>query len=69
MTELSTETHHSAAASPEHVADPIGTKAAVEALRNGPRGALFVASVATLFLLLWWLGFYFLLFLPRGSID
>jgi hypothetical protein len=41
----------------------------LEALRNGPRGALFVAAVSVSFLLLWWLGFYFLLFLPRGSID
>jgi len=69
MSEPSTGTHHSAAASPENVADPIGTEAAVQALRNGPRGALFVAAVSVSFILLWWLGFYFLLFLPRGSID
>jgi hypothetical protein len=69
MSELSTGTHHSAAATPEHVAAPMSTEAALEALRNGPRGALFVAAVSVSFLLLWWLGFYFLLFLPRGSID
>jgi hypothetical protein len=69
LSELSRGTHHSAAASPEHVAAPIGAEAAAEALRNGPRGALFVAAVAVLFLLFWWLAFYFFLFLPRGSID
>jgi len=47
----------------------MATEDALEALRNGPRGALVVSAVAVSFLLLWWLGFYFLLFLPRGSID
>ena len=69
MSEISQGTHHSAAATPEHVAAPMTTEAALEALRNGPRGALFVAAVSVSFLLLWWLGFYFFLFLPRGSID
>ena len=67
--ELSAGTHHSAAASPENVAAPIPTEAALETLKNGPRGALFVAALAVSFLLLWWLAFYFLLFLPRGSIG
>jgi len=69
MSELSTGTHHSAAASPEHVADPIGTDAALEALKHGPRGALLVAAVSVSLLLASWLAFYFLLFLPRGSIG
>ena len=69
VSELSTGAHHSAAASPEHVADPIGTDAALEALRHGPRGALFVAAVAVSLVLLTWLAFYFLLFLPRGPIG
>jgi hypothetical protein len=69
MSELPPGTHHSAAATPEHVAAPMSSEAASEALRNGPRGALFLAAVSVSFLLLWWLGFYFLLFLPRGSID
>ena len=69
MSELPPGTHSSAAATPEHVAAPMATEDALEALRNGPRGALVVSAVAVSFLLLWWLGFYFLLFLPRGSID
>ena len=69
MSELLTGTHHSAAATPEHVADPIVTDAAVEVLKHGPRGALVVASIAVSLVLLTWLAFYFLLFLPRGSIG
>ena len=69
MSELSTGTHHSAAASPEHVAAPIDTDAALEALRHGPRGALFVATISVSLLLMSWLAFYFLLFLPRGPIG
>ena len=40
------EPHHSAAARPEHVAAPIGPDEAARALRNGPVGALVVASIA-----------------------
>jgi hypothetical protein len=69
MSELSTGSHHSAAASPEHVAEPIDTDAALEALRHGPRGAVFVAGISVGLLLVWWLAFYFFLFLPRGSIG
>jgi hypothetical protein len=61
--------HQSAAASPEHVAAPIDSDAAAAALRHGPRGALFVAGIAVSLLLAGWLAFYFLLFLPRGSIG
>jgi hypothetical protein len=69
MSDFSTHTHHSAAASAEHVAAPIDTDAALEALKNGPRGALFVSAVSASILLLILLAFYFLLFLPRGSIG
>ena len=69
MSELVPESHHSAAASPEHVAAPIDTDAALAALRHGPRGALFVAAVAVSLILAGWLAFYFLLFLPRGPIG
>jgi hypothetical protein len=69
MPELYTDRHHSAAALPEHVAAPIDTDAALEALRHGPRGALFVSAVSVSLLLAIWLAFYFLLFLPRGSIG
>lgn len=69
MSELSSDGLHSAAATPEHVAEPIDNHDAQEALKHGPRGALCVAAISVSFLLLWWLAFYFLLFLPRGSIG
>jgi hypothetical protein len=59
----------SAAADPEHVAGDASTEAARYVLRNGPRGALVIAAVTTAMLLTGWLAFYFLLFLPRGSIS
>jgi len=40
-----------------------------EALKDGPRGALFVASVAVGLLFAGWLAFYFLIFLPRGAVG
>ena len=63
------EPHHSAAARPEHVAAPIGADQAAQALRNGPMGALVVAAIAVALLFIGWLAFYFLLFLPRGSVG
>jgi hypothetical protein len=63
------EPHHSAAHLPEHVAAPIGPGEAAEALKNGPIGALVVASVAVALLFIVWMAFYFLLFLPRGPIG
>ena len=65
----SVEPHHSAAAQPEHVAAPIGADEAVQALRNGPIGALVVAAIAVGLLFIGWIAFYFLLFLPRGPIG
>jgi hypothetical protein len=63
------QTPHSAADRPEHVAAPIGPDAAAEALKNGPIGALVVASIAVGLLFIGWIAFYFLLFLPRGPIG
>jgi hypothetical protein len=63
------EPHHSAAYLPEHVAAPIGSDEAAEALKNGPIGALVVASIAVALLFIGWMAFYFLLFLPRGPIG
>jgi hypothetical protein len=63
------DSHVSAAASAEHVAAPIGSDAAAEALKHGARGALVVSSIAVSILLIVWLAFYFLLFIPRGSIG
>jgi hypothetical protein len=55
------------AARPEDVAGPAAAAdAAAQALRNGPIGAFAVASIAVGLLLVGWLAFYFLLFIPRG---
>jgi hypothetical protein len=59
------EKHHSAA----HPRDLVGPDAAAQALRNGPVGALVVASIAAGLLLVGWLAFYFLLLRPRGAIG
>ena len=61
--------HHSAAALPEHVAAPISADAAARALKDGPMGALLIASIAVGLLFIGWMAFYFLLFLPRGPIG
>jgi len=50
----------------DQAADANSTKQAAHALRNGPAGALVVASIAVGILLIGWLAFYFLLFMPRG---
>ena len=63
------EAHHSAAHSPDHVAAPIGADEATQALRDGPIGALVVASIAVGLLFGGWLLFYFFLFMPRGAIG
>jgi hypothetical protein len=63
------EAHQTAAHLPEHVATPIGSDEAAAALKNGPVGALVVASIAVGLLLIGWMAFYFLLFLPRGPIG
>jgi hypothetical protein len=63
------EPHHSAAHLPEHVAAAIGPDEAAEALKNGPIGALVVASIAVALLFIGWMAFYFLLFLPRGPVG
>ena len=41
----------------------------LEALRNGPKGALFLSAIAVGLLLLFWLAFYFLIFMSRGPIG
>ena len=48
---------------------PVSAEEAAQALRDGPIGAFIVASIAVGLLFLSWLAFYFLLFIPRGSIG
>lgn len=66
---MTDEPPSTAAVSDEHVAAPVSSGAAAEALKYGPRGALFVAGIAVALLVLGWLAFYFFLFLPRGPIG
>jgi hypothetical protein len=61
--------HQTAAHLPEHVAAPIRADEAARALKNGPVGALIVASIAVGLLFIGWMLFYFLLFMPRGPIG
>jgi hypothetical protein len=62
------ESNRSTAHSPDHDV-PASSDEALQALRNGPIGAYLVASIAVGLLFLGWLAFYFLLFMPRGSIG
>ena len=48
---------------------PTEAEEAARALSNGPTGAFTVASIAVGLLFVGWLAFYFLLFMPRGSIG
>jgi hypothetical protein len=39
------------------------------AFRSGPRGALFLSAISVALLLAGWLAFYYLLFIPRGTVG
>ena len=68
MVSRSSAPHLSAASSRDQVAAPTDPRAAA-ALKDGPRGALVLASISVGLLFLGWIAFYFLLFMPRGSIG
>jgi len=55
--------------SPEQGRPTVSAEEAARALRDGPIGAYIIASIAVGLLFLGWLAFYFLLFMPRGSIG
>jgi hypothetical protein len=40
-----------------------------EIVRSGPRGAIVVAGIATAVVIALWFAFYFMVFLPRGSLQ
>jgi hypothetical protein len=40
-----------------------------EIVRSGPRGAVAVAGIATAIVIALWFAFYFMVFLPRGSLQ
>jgi hypothetical protein len=63
------EPRRSAIGSGKHVAEPSGPSEAVPSPHYGPRGAFLVAGISVALLFIGWLAFYFLLFLPRGSIG
>ncbi|HKE06494.1 MAG TPA: hypothetical protein VKB48_01635 [Candidatus Acidoferrum sp.] len=63
------EHHYSSASEPERVSPSISRSAALEALKNGPRGALVIAATAVGLLLVGWLLFYFVVFLTRGAVG
>ena len=48
---------------------PVHRGEAAAALRNGPRGALLISSIAVAILFIGWILFYFLLFIPRGPLG
>jgi hypothetical protein len=63
------QSHASAAASPEQAASPIDAEIAAALLKDGPRGAYFLAGISVGLLFVGWLLFYFVLFMPRGNIG
>jgi hypothetical protein len=63
------EFHYTSASKAESVAPGAARAAAEEALRNGPRGALIIATCAVGLLLAGWLFFYFVLFMSRGHVG
>jgi hypothetical protein len=69
MSSDSSAPHPSAAGSTEHVAEPIDARPVAAVLKGGPRGALVLASISVGLLFIGWLAFYFLLFMPRGSVG
>jgi hypothetical protein len=40
-----------------------------EIVRSGPHGAVVVAGIATAIVIALWFVFYFIVFLPRGSVQ
>jgi hypothetical protein len=55
--------------SPTKPASPIHPSSAAAKSEYSPRGAFLVAGISVGLLFVGWLAFYFLLFLPRGSIG
>jgi hypothetical protein len=40
-----------------------------EIVRSGPSGAIVIAGIATAIVVALWFAFYFMVFLPRGSVQ
>jgi hypothetical protein len=63
------ETPRTAAASEERIIEALDAGATVPGFERGTPGALVVAGISVALLFIGWLAFYFLLFMPRGSIG
>jgi hypothetical protein len=61
--------HQTGSGTAESAPKAADTSALANELKQGPRGALFLAAVSVLALLAGWLAFYFFLFMPRGAIG
>jgi hypothetical protein len=59
----------SAAASEELIIEAADASVVVPPLEYGARGAFVVAGISVALLFIGWLAFYFLLFIPRGSVG
>jgi hypothetical protein len=59
----------SAAHSQERIIEELDAGIIVPAVELGARGAFFLAGVSVALLFIGWLAFYFLLFMPRGSVG
>ena len=67
---IDTLTRHSSTADlKEPAAATIDSDAATAPSEHGARGAFVVAGIAVAALFVGWLAFYFLLFMPRGSVG
>jgi hypothetical protein len=62
-------TNHPTVARPQYsISEPAGEEAIKTALAIAPRGAFVLAALLLGMMLAGWLAFYFLLFLPRGTV-
>ena len=63
------ETPAPAVAAEERIIEAVDAGMTVPAFEHDTRGALVVAGISVALLFIGWLAFYFLLFMPRGSIG
>ena len=69
MSDDTIEKPASAAAAQEQIIEEADAGIVVPAVEHGAHGAFFLAGVSVALLFIGWLAFYFLLFMPRGSVG
>ncbi len=69
MSAIPDEQRRSPATKLKLASPPIDASSAPDKFELGTRGALVVAGISVGLLFIGWLAFYFLLFLPRGSVG